>query len=778
MNAKRLFYLLLALPLLFSACKETPEPTPAPAPKPELKLVSEATVAFDAEGGAGTIVYELKNAVEGTVLTATEEAEWISDVIVGETVTYFVEANESEEARTATITLAYGTLAPIDVTINQAGTTNDEPEPGPEPTTIEFEMSYAERIPSHMLELENNVVCLYMCDDAENVEFGVVLVGEEGTEILMPGTYTVADQTVLLEEAGLTVYEPAAEYIFTDATVNVTVTDEEEGIYAFDMLFTAEDETIVKVTYEGVVMNMEPMPAPQPETINPVSIEAEYFETGNFYLWIWVDAENGVYHGLDMYDQIAPNDNYLSAGHYSMEDGTIDDWSEWGLFADGYAMNYPLTAAEIDLIINDDKTVTLKGYLESELGHHGDIDWTGTIEGFSFEVPDPISVNFTEANVTKYEWEENNVIEVTFANDTDTFAAYFNVDTKAIETGTYAIDGTYDTNTVTAKKSKFNGTSLSEGGEFIITRENANYQANMNFFVGNQEYLATFEGNIALPNGTLMGAPEAEQLNNETVYEVFAEYYDGAWDVYFCENEANGNDVNIIDFIPAEANPKLLVAGEYSTKNGTIGTDYSFYHNNSTAKENITEADITVELDTDAKTASFVGSFTSSSGQKVVLNWSGKVAGFDFSTDEDSNNFTEWASNSNIKTWSSSHGDREYMFCGYSADGSLEINLDCYAYPANSDKVMPAGVYNVESFKTAADYAALGKDQYLYCSNTSYGYLNTIRFDVVSGTIEVKHHVGEYEIILDITTSTGKNIKGTYIGTAGEYGSAKNPTAE
>ena len=107
MNAKRLFYLLLALPLLFTACKETPEPTPAP--KPELKLVSEATVAFEAEGGAGTIVYELKNAVQGTVLTATEDAAWISDVTVGETVTYFVEANESEEARTATITLSYGT---------------------------------------------------------------------------------------------------------------------------------------------------------------------------------------------------------------------------------------------------------------------------------------------------------------------------------------------------------------------------------------------------------------------------------------------------------------------------------------------------------------------------------------------------------------------------------------------------------------------------------------------------------------------------------------------
>ena len=350
MNAKRLFYLLLALPLLFTACKETPEPTPAP--KPELKLVSEATVAFEAEGGAGTIVYELKNAVQGTALTATEDAAWISDVTVGETVTYFVEANESKEARTAKITLSYGTLAPIDVTINQAGAKEN-----PTPAGTEYTMAFAMRIPSLELGYENNYVSLYLCDDAENVEFGLTLVGEEDAEILMPGTYTVADETIVLKDALLAVYEPATEYTITDATVTVAVTDEEEGIYSIEALLTTE-EGDVKVVYEGVIMDMEPMPAPDPETIEPVSIFAEYMdEPGNFFLWIWVDEENEVYHALDMYDLVAPNANYLSEGHYSLEDGSIGDWSSWGLLKDGYAMSYGVTAAEIDLTINDDDTV-------------------------------------------------------------------------------------------------------------------------------------------------------------------------------------------------------------------------------------------------------------------------------------------------------------------------------------------------------------------------------------------------------------------------------------
>ncbi len=92
----------------------------AAAAKPELTLKSEATANFKAEGGNGEIVYELKNAVEGTKLATDCKAEWIKNITIDETkskVTYTVEANEGE-AREAKIALTYGDLK-VEVTVKQ-----------------------------------------------------------------------------------------------------------------------------------------------------------------------------------------------------------------------------------------------------------------------------------------------------------------------------------------------------------------------------------------------------------------------------------------------------------------------------------------------------------------------------------------------------------------------------------------------------------------------------------------------------------------------------------
>ena len=77
MKIKHLFYMLLALPLAFAACEETPSEVEKPVEKnPVLTLTSDATLNFGAEGGQAEITYTLENAVEGTELTATCEANW------------------------------------------------------------------------------------------------------------------------------------------------------------------------------------------------------------------------------------------------------------------------------------------------------------------------------------------------------------------------------------------------------------------------------------------------------------------------------------------------------------------------------------------------------------------------------------------------------------------------------------------------------------------------------------------------------------------------------
>ena len=75
------------------------------------------TLAYDAT--MGEIAYSIKNPVAGTSLTATTEADWISDITVeDQVVTFTVTANEGNADRTATIVLTYGEVTK-EVTVTQ-----------------------------------------------------------------------------------------------------------------------------------------------------------------------------------------------------------------------------------------------------------------------------------------------------------------------------------------------------------------------------------------------------------------------------------------------------------------------------------------------------------------------------------------------------------------------------------------------------------------------------------------------------------------------------------
>ena len=124
MKLKNLFYMLLALPLVFAACDEPVDepvnPQPGDETKTKLTLTSDATMDFAAIGGEGVINYTLENAVEGTELTATCEADWVLDLAVAETVTFTVPENEATEARESKVVVAYGELS-FEVAVKQAG---------------------------------------------------------------------------------------------------------------------------------------------------------------------------------------------------------------------------------------------------------------------------------------------------------------------------------------------------------------------------------------------------------------------------------------------------------------------------------------------------------------------------------------------------------------------------------------------------------------------------------------------------------------------------------
>ncbi|MBO7264915.1 MAG: BACON domain-containing protein [Alistipes sp.] len=116
MKINKLFLLLLALPLAFASC----EPTETPQADPVLTLTSENSFQFTPEGGQGTITYTLENKSKGTELTATTTAEWITNITVGENITFTVDVNEETAERTDRILVSYGN-ASFNVFVKQEG---------------------------------------------------------------------------------------------------------------------------------------------------------------------------------------------------------------------------------------------------------------------------------------------------------------------------------------------------------------------------------------------------------------------------------------------------------------------------------------------------------------------------------------------------------------------------------------------------------------------------------------------------------------------------------
>ena len=431
---KKLFYLLLCLPLAFAACELEPAPEPTPEPKdPVLTLTSDAEMVFSEEG-KGVITYTLENVAEGVLPTVSCEADWINDLKVAETITFNVVYPEPylQESDETKIKVEYEEQS-FEVTIKRIANFSYE---------MDIEMAAAQRTflgPEY--GIANNIFLLTFADDAENVELGIALVGAEGETILQAGTYSSSDDTLLADDSLLIVWEPAAEYTFIDGIVEVEVEGEN---YKFDI--TLVDETGIKVfhfTYNGVVLNMEPSenPVPEPVEFNPVKVEAyraNSWELGNFELDLYIDETN--YHTLDMQDFVNPNDKYLSEGNYTVANGGITNWSNflWNIETGEGAY---VTDADITLTHNDNGTSTIAGFIESERGDHLDINWTGVIEGFTFGGETPTPTDDIVFNAPYFAGEYYTPTEVGAGKDTYNY--YFVLSDAVVDGSNAVVGATY-----------------------------------------------------------------------------------------------------------------------------------------------------------------------------------------------------------------------------------------------------------------------------------------------------------------------------------------------
>ena len=385
MRIKHLLYLLLALPLAFAACNETEDLTPAPEKEAQLTLTSAAEMNFDAAGGEGVITYtaelvDVTRQADGDVpkVSVACEAGWVE---LGnpdfESVSFTVAANEAE-ARETKIVVNYAVKS-IEVVVKQAA----KQETGKE-YVMDAELASATRIASDELDLPNDHFAIVFVDNDENLSVGVVLKGSEGDTLLQAGDYTSEAENLI--GGSIFVYETEDEYEFTQGNVKVEL---EGTTYTFDIELVYEDGGLYHFTYEGEVADMELSQTPEVEIFEPIRVDSfrdASWKTGNFEIGLWINST--LYHSLDMQDNINPNNKHLSAGHYSMAEGTITSRSNFIANVNTGEGAY-VAAAEIDLTHFEDGTTNIKGYIESEYGQRIELDWTGVVEGFDFSTEEP-----------------------------------------------------------------------------------------------------------------------------------------------------------------------------------------------------------------------------------------------------------------------------------------------------------------------------------------------------------------------------------------------------
>lgn len=247
MKLNKLFLLTLALPLAFVACEKKVET----ASNPVLTLTSKDTMTYDAEGGEGEITYSLVNAVEGVKLTATCDAEWIVDLTAGDKVTFTVAANEDDNRETK-IVVAYGDQK-FEVKIRQNCKDNTMNDSDASPFAYAYRLSSAET-----MNWPNNYFIIQFIDVMGSEQLFLILVGNEGQEILEAGRYTGENGGVYLEKSEFYINEGKdGEYTFSGGSADVVVEGGVDG-YTFDIKLADTKGNSFHFTYEGKVNGMDP----------------------------------------------------------------------------------------------------------------------------------------------------------------------------------------------------------------------------------------------------------------------------------------------------------------------------------------------------------------------------------------------------------------------------------------------------------------------------------------------------------------------------------------
>ena len=446
MKLKNLFYLLLAMPLAFAACNETPDVPPTPDPEPSFTLTSDATMEFEAQGGEGTItfVYDFTD-VDEAMVNIECTADWIevADQIqaYAASFTFTVAENETEEAREAVVKATIGDLF-FEVTVKQEGkketpkapvfelVSEDVMEFGQEQTlgTIEFKLENP--VAGVEVEAKANAAWVSNVTVKENtIEFVVAANDGAAREAKITATYGMLEFKVTVKQAayvapapvleitstleafafeggeGVVAYvlENAVEGVELQATADVewiTINSAADGVVAFTV---AKNETAsmrggnITLTYGEVSASIkveqlfdgyDPSVTYGVFSITEVRASAISNDTWNLILF-----EKDPILG-EMYTRITvklpkANAQYITDGTYSVADGTIipNNSADTGSGSYYRYNGNGLSIYDATLNITVDKeneTAKFNGVFKVAGGEYT-FAWDGAVDGFVYQ---------------------------------------------------------------------------------------------------------------------------------------------------------------------------------------------------------------------------------------------------------------------------------------------------------------------------------------------------------------------------------------------------------
>lgn len=231
--------------------------------KPELVVKGGDVIPISAEGGNVEIKYEVLNPIEGVEVEATEDVDWIVDLVVAESVKFSVQSNEGE-ARTGAVTLTYGDLT-ASVTIMQT----EILEEGIVRLTVTSNLTVAYDATGGAGE----IIYLLECDDANALptvksDVDWVVVGDVETgkvdytvaanveEVARVGHIELSYEDELVEitiEQAAAYYEPILTVSRTSVTVNesvqFTVTYADKDVTAEALIKMYNTNEVVEANY-------------------------------------------------------------------------------------------------------------------------------------------------------------------------------------------------------------------------------------------------------------------------------------------------------------------------------------------------------------------------------------------------------------------------------------------------------------------------------------------------------------------------------------------------